>query len=69
MGESSAEGREPGGGGKPKSQHGGRGGGGQNKRQSVNTSVKPGNFAMYKRQIMCQKASGECQNVRRSNHG
>jgi hypothetical protein len=36
-------------------------GGGQNKRQDVNTSVEPGNFAMYKRQIMCQKASGERQ--------
>jgi hypothetical protein len=39
----------------------GRGVGGQNKRQGVNTSVEPGNFAMYKRQIMCQKASGERQ--------
>src|SRR5256885_16871006 len=38
----------------------GEGGGGQNKRQGVNTSVEPGNFAMYKRQIMCQKA-GERQ--------
>jgi hypothetical protein len=39
----------------------GEGGGGQNKRQGVNTSVKSENFAMYKRQIMCQKASGERQ--------
>src|SRR5258707_1083215 len=35
-----------------------RGGGGQIKRQGVNTTVKSGNFAMYKRQIMCQKGSG-----------
>ena len=31
------------------------------KRQSVNTSVKPRDFAMYKRQIMCQEASAERQ--------
>ena len=31
------------------------------KRQSVNTSVKPRDFAMYKRQIMCQEVSAECQ--------
>jgi hypothetical protein len=39
----------------------GVGGGGQIKRQDVNSSVKPRNFATYKRQIMCQKVSGECQ--------
>jgi hypothetical protein len=41
----------------------GEGGGGQNKRQDVNTSVKPGDFVMYKCQIVCQELSGECQVV------
>ena len=31
------------------------------RRQSVNTSVKPRDFAMYKRQIMCQEVSAERQ--------
>jgi hypothetical protein len=39
----------------------GEGGGGQNERQDVNPSVKPGDFAMYKCQIVCQELSGECQ--------
>jgi len=33
------------------------------KRQSVRPSVKPGDFAMYKRQIMCQEVSAKCQDV------
>jgi hypothetical protein len=39
----------------------GQGGGGQNKRQDVNTTVKPANFAMNKRQILRQELSGKCQ--------